>query len=541
MKLFEERALIIILCIVFSINQSNAQCTSCDFFAPANGTSYNLTGNQKICITADMGNLNINFNGLGNSICVATGVTWTQPDLTISNGGTIDVYGTIINTNNISAIGSGGNMLNIHSTGVIETSTSGIPAELIVNNDNILTFLSSSTINVSGSSIELNNSVNGVITAPNTPNFFLGTDVIFDNYGSVDLANFENAEGYTTNHTGATFTIQRNFNNYGGFLNDGELMKLCTTLPAPAGNTTCVFRVGDIGGGKDFINNSCCFSVIGNTIIQGELINNNSLTIESGDLEIQKLLTGTNGHVSVLNGNSLISISGQYNGTNLTFCDANTDGNDFDLIQGTDPNIYTLNCTGSACCPCIDCDFGDLQDTGSGTNTANYETLISNIGPSHVVDPGLSFGSLVDIEVDGQPSANADGDGADDDGFSFPANLNITPSGSLNLPIDVTNTTGITAFLAIWIDWNNDGDFEDPNEFVSDLSDNGAGDFGVPSINITVPAIVTTDQLIGFRARLSHTDTMSPYGKLSIGEVEDYLIEVKCKTQICLPVTATRK
>ena len=184
-------------------------------------------------------------------------------------------------------------------------------------------------------------------------------------------------------------------------------------------------------------------------------------------------------------------------------------------------------------CPIFD--YGDLPDSGSGTSTGNYETQDANNGPSHVIVAGLSIGNMVDNELDGQPSALADGDAGDEDGFNL-SNIVIVPGASFNLPIDVTNTTGMTAYFDIWIDWNGNGNFNDPGEMVANLSDDGAGNFGQMNITVNVPTTATT-QDVGFRARLSHTDDVSPLGPADSGEVEDYFLAIDCGAQICLPIT----
>lgn len=182
-------------------------------------------------------------------------------------------------------------------------------------------------------------------------------------------------------------------------------------------------------------------------------------------------------------------------------------------------------------------DYGDLPDTSAGNGPLDYDTNDSNGGPSHVIDADLFIGSTIDTESDGQQNPAANGDGADEDGLSFPATADISPGAVINLPIDVTNNTGATAHYEIWIDWNGDGDFNDPGEMVADLSDNGAGNFGQTFIPITVPANTDINQQIGVRARLSNTNNMTPNGQVGSGEVEDYLIMVNCKDPICLPIT----
>ena len=101
------------------------------------------------------------------------------------------------------------------------------------------------------------------------------------------------------------------------------------------------------------------------------------------------------------------------------------------------------------------------------------------------------------------------------------------------------NETGTTAHYEVWIDWNGDGDFNDLGEMVADLSDDGAGNFGQSSFQVNVPQNLPLNQLLGFRARLSHTDNMTPSGQVSSGGVEDYLIMATCQVPICLPVQVT--
>lgn len=187
-------------------------------------------------------------------------------------------------------------------------------------------------------------------------------------------------------------------------------------------------------------------------------------------------------------------------------------------------------------------DYGDLPDVSSSTGSSNYQTNTANNGPGHLIITGLNLGSVVDSELNGQQTPTADGDGNDEDGIGLNPNINWQPGATINLPLTVTNTTGTQAELEIWIDWNGDGDFDDPNEFIADLSDDGAGNFGVNgTITVTVPNNVATDQNIGIRARLSNQDDMTPYGIVGSGEVEDYLISISCEDKTCYPVILSKR
>ncbi|WP_425421172.1 GEVED domain-containing protein [Phaeodactylibacter xiamenensis] len=172
-------------------------------------------------------------------------------------------------------------------------------------------------------------------------------------------------------------------------------------------------------------------------------------------------------------------------------------------------------------------DYGDLSDSGAGTNPGDYETQDGSNGPSHkiVTDPvtgdvTLKIGSTVDAEANGQQSANADGDGADEDGVSLPMFVTGMP---VNVPVNVMNMTTEVAKLTMFVDWNNDGDFEDDNEMYS--VDVPVGATLVEIEDVTPPLTATLTVPVGVRFRLS-TDavaSMSPTGPAPDGEVEDYL------------------
>ncbi len=184
--------------------------------------------------------------------------------------------------------------------------------------------------------------------------------------------------------------------------------------------------------------------------------------------------------------------------------------------------------------PCID--YGDLPDSGTGTSSLNYETEMANGGAGHHIVNGLSLGSTVDDEGDGQQDLTAMGDGIDEDGISFPMNTRWVPGGRVRIPFDVFNMTGSQAELEIWIDWNGDGDFDDANEWVIDLSDDASGDFGQDGyLTINIPDDIVLDADLGMRARLGDENNMTPYGVSGSGEVEDYLIRISCDDFNCLP------
>ncbi|MEM6320356.1 MAG: GEVED domain-containing protein [Bacteroidota bacterium] len=184
----------------------------------------------------------------------------------------------------------------------------------------------------------------------------------------------------------------------------------------------------------------------------------------------------------------------------------------------------------------VPCDWGDLPDVTNATGMDDYQTLRANDGPVHQIIDGLSLGMAIDGELDGIPSNNALGDGVDEDGLTMFASLNLVPDLTFRLPFNYVNTTGNTAHVEAWIDWNADGAFNGVDEMVLDWND-GAG--ALPDIvEITIPQSAITGRQLGWRIRISNQDNMTPYGFQPNGEVEDYLIGIDC-AQICLPINVS--
>ena len=221
-------------------------------------------------------------------------------------------------------------------------------------------------------------------------------------------------------------------------------------------------------------------------------------------------------------------------------------------------------------------DYGDAPDTDTGTGTGNYKTTESDEGPTHIAinDPlnllHLSLGNTVDGDAGDlqNPEANADdvdtknvdllgtllsgGDtGLDDeDGItSFPS-LPATPGQTYTVPVTVRNNIPLlNAYLVGYIDFNQDGDFEDPGEksatvtVPSDLLEITSNSVsldttGAPrtfNVEFTVPNNVTPGNTYA-RFRLGSiqeivesatTVTVSTaQGEVNNGEVEDYGISI---------------
>ncbi len=173
-----------------------------------------------------------------------------------------------------------------------------------------------------------------------------------------------------------------------------------------------------------------------------------------------------------------------------------------------------------------ECSFGNYQeprDYGDAPefDWGGYPTTEHNYGAYHVIDWGFHLGSTIDMENDGQPTVLADGDdneySDDEDGVIFTspiipnefATVEVTASGS--------------GLLDAWIDFNDDGDWEDAGEqiFVYEYIE-----YGINELTFFVPEDVAAGEAPYARFRFSTEGSDSPYGRAEDGEVEDYLVQI---------------
>ncbi|MEL6268239.1 MAG: SdrD B-like domain-containing protein, partial [Chloroflexota bacterium] len=171
-------------------------------------------------------------------------------------------------------------------------------------------------------------------------------------------------------------------------------------------------------------------------------------------------------------------------------------------------------------------DWGDLPD---GYATDNTDDSGEGIGAAHRIIDNLRFGTEIDEEDSGVPSTGADGDDTettpdDEDGVNIPT---LTAGATITIPVEVFNNTGGDAFVNGWIDWNGDGDFDDPDEQVAtNITIPSGSGIQTANVTVTVPAGATTGTTYS-RWRLSTTSGNTSTGiDNSGGEVEDYAVTV---------------
>lgn len=180
---------------------------------------------------------------------------------------------------------------------------------------------------------------------------------------------------------------------------------------------------------------------------------------------------------------------------------------------------------------------GDTIFSDWGDNPDSYGTTSASGGARHhIIVDGPFLGSALQAETDGQPTADATGDGDEEDGVTAVVDGNWIAGSTQSIEVEVGNAPG-GALLAGWFDWNGDGDFDDAGEFFFwNVTE------GTNTLDLTVGSGFDwqTDSLYT-RFRLFSSGATAPGGSLSQadfvgtaddGEVEDYLFVANS-----LPVT----
>jgi fimbrial isopeptide formation D2 family protein/uncharacterized repeat protein (TIGR01451 family) len=285
------------------------------------------------------------------------------------------------------------------------------------------------------------------------------------------------------------------------------------------------------------------------TVTGGGIAENNVGTTEGSDTGLQTDPAETAGPVLGLPGTTYdiaetgVSGADLANYTSSWVCVNQTDGGAI-VAEGTGVSgAFTMpdsiNGVGAAIVCTFDneslpLDLGDAPDT--------YGTTLALNGPRHGVfgyDPDAStapvmLGSSIDVEADGQPSAAADGDGVDEDGVTFNSTLGY-PSPTLRTGLDpvslqpVENTLEVDAsvdgFVSVWVDWNQDGDFDDAGEQVANAEAVTPGLNDITLAQGTNPDDIST--YVRVRYSTDEGSIATPYGLAPDGEVEDYQVLIE--------------
>lgn len=200
-------------------------------------------------------------------------------------------------------------------------------------------------------------------------------------------------------------------------------------------------------------------------------------------------------------------------------------------FQTTTPaaGLFTLQLTGSSTISNLAFGIKDTAILDYGDLPAIYgATTSAQNGARHKKGIHYFLGNRVDGELNGSPTANADGDDLagfdDDDGIVFDP---IVAGSTVRIIATASRNNG---YLKGWVDWNGDGDFDDLNERlvftgVAGTTNNMLLSAGANQLFIDVPAGVNLANVYA-RFRYGELGINSIYGEAQIGEVEDYLLPV---------------
>ena len=194
----------------------------------------------------------------------------------------------------------------------------------------------------------------------------------------------------------------------------------------------------------------------------------------------------------------------------------------FFTLAGGEPSSFIAEWR----CPIFD--YGDAPDP-------TYPTLLASDGARHQVRSGFFLGSAADVEFDGQPSVDALGDDTtetdDEDGVTFTSGL--VPEASASVDVEASAAGELDA----WVDFNGNGDWDDPGEKIF------AGEAlsaGINSLTFAVPASATVGSTSA-RFRLSSAGVALPTGPAPDGEVEDYEVTISAPAVVTIGGRGSRR
>jgi hypothetical protein len=193
-------------------------------------------------------------------------------------------------------------------------------------------------------------------------------------------------------------------------------------------------------------------------------------------------------------------------------------GDGFGPVTSDDPATAAA---GDATCTNLP-EYGDAPNDGA---TTFFPTASADDGAVHALGSGVFLGATADVDADGQGTAAADGDDTDgnndDDGVVFTSA--IAPGGLATVEVVAAAACGsLTCYLNAWMDFNGDGDWDDPDEQI--FTDRVVAAGANPDLAFAVPASSVAHTETYCRFRLSTSTGLSTTGLAPDGEVEDYRV-----------------
>lgn len=409
----------------------------------------------------------------------------------------------------------------------------------------------------------------GMVQIPGFPSVAVTVYDGTGSYNSGDIATW-NATGAQLTGARLYINISPNFGKANGL---GDLEALRAPAPIELGNR--VWNDADGDGIQD----------PGEAVIAGVTVTLHDM--DNGGTQVGSATTDANGNYlfggvantnmtsgSVLRGRNyeirINTAQGSLTGLGLTVrnSDGQTANNGLTDLRDSDASlsgttaviVYT---TGGAGSNNHTLDFGFTTDTAAdyGDLPDSFDTTIAAGGPAHSITSALYLGTCVDAETNGQPDAEAGTDGVGGDDNNVTGGVTGTCSGNDDedgvtlitplvaghqacVSVTAVNTTGSSANLYGFIDYNGDGDFDGDVDNLLTGGSFGAGAASVANGGVNgaaycfdVPASATFDGgETHLRFRLT-SDTIAtdigsgdtPWGgPASDGEVEDYYNQLSC-------------
>lgn len=170
----------------------------------------------------------------------------------------------------------------------------------------------------------------------------------------------------------------------------------------------------------------------------------------------------------------------------------------------------------------------EFTKTIAGTDGLGVDFTLED----HVVNIGSTVDFVIDANINdnfhdstrlGATIAKAD----DEDGVDANLkDLHLFPGNTTELILDATNTTGVAATLAGWIDYNGDGVFDNATERATAPVPAGSNNAPVTLVFPAVPDDTVFSTYARFRlsSDAAFVSDPQPIGSATDGEVEDYLI-----------------
>jgi hypothetical protein len=192
-------------------------------------------------------------------------------------------------------------------------------------------------------------------------------------------------------------------------------------------------------------------------------------------------------------------------------------------VRATDANGCVGVSQSYTITPLPNTDFGDWN--GSNALTATTTSLVNS---------NLRLGAAIDAEANVTANATASVDDTtatdDEDGVSMPASILVGMSATI--PVSVFNNNTAGRQLQAWIDFNNDGTFNNVDwttaggeRIYNAVTPANAAQQTV-NVTFTTPATASVGAQRGARFRLSDSATTTPTSSGATGEIEDYVVSI---------------